>query len=169
MHVRISFAVFTACLASACGGTGSAGPADAAADGSGGAGATGTDGSGGDDATGTEGGASEGGRADGSTADAGSVSDAGTFACGETFCNQAEVCVHQACGCFVQMPRDGGTCPQGSTTSDAGSCEHSCPGPYCWSPDAGTTLVCDEADGGLSGVFDNLPQGTDLVCYSSCT
>jgi hypothetical protein len=164
MRARASFAVFAAYLALGCGSSGhaSSGPGT-----DGGADATHE----GDDTSAMDGSGdtSEAGHADGATADAGSLSsDAGSFACGEIVCSQTEVCVHQASGCMIQMPRDAGTCPDGSTTSDAGSCESSSPAPYCWSPDAGTTLICDEGDGGLSGVFNSLPPGTDLVCYSSC-
>jgi hypothetical protein len=163
MRIWINVATSLACLVLACGGSGStsAGPgsdagADAAGD-SNDARATGNDGGGEDDATGADGSA---------VTDATSESGAGTFVCGNTVCDQTEVCVHQACGCVLAMPRDAGTCLPGS---DANSCSASCPPPYCWSPDAGTTLVCDKTDGGLSGVFNSLPQGTDLVCYSSCT
>jgi len=115
----------------------------------------GDDTSGSDGATELDGGASDAGdagNADGATdADSASSSDAGGFACGNIVCNQDEVCVHQANGCMVLL-RDRATAPP----------------PYCWSPDSGSTLVCDE-EGGISGVFDTLPPGTNLVCYSSCT
>jgi hypothetical protein len=130
---------------------------------------SGMDGGGGN-TTELDGGTNEAGRADGATADGGPLSsEAGTFACGDTVCNQAEVCVHQACGCMIEMPRESGTCPAGTPVSDAGLCELSCGGPYCWSQDAGTTIVCDEGDGGLSGAFNSVPAGMNLVCYASCT
>jgi hypothetical protein len=126
------------------------------------------DGSGGDDATGTGGSVSDAGRADGSTADAGSGLDAGAFVCGETLCNQAEVCVHQACGCVVVKPDDAGVCAGDAGLTGAGYCVPTCEPPYCWSPDDGTSLECDGTDGGLSGIFNSLPPGTDLVCDSPC-
>jgi hypothetical protein len=126
-----------------------------------------TGGGGSRDAAGAETGGNEAGPG-GSTADGGTAPDGSTFACGETTCNQSEVCLHQACGCVGERPSDSGTCPGGESISEAGFCEPPCGEPYCWSPDAGTSLECDGSDGGLSGVFNDLPPGMDLVCYSSC-
>jgi hypothetical protein len=167
MRARICVTLFAASLAFGCGsgertspGPGTDGGADATHESD--------DTSGGDDVTQLEGGESEAGRPDGAgDAQSGSL-DAGGFACGDIVCNHTEVCVHQASGCMIQAHPDGGTCPLDASISDAGLCESSGPAPYCWSPDAGTTLICDE-DGGLFGVINGLTTGTDRVCYSSCT
>lgn len=171
MRAWIDFTALSACLSLACGGCGktSAGAMnDGGGDGSEGVQPIGSDGMAADDVTGAGESDSAGGT-DRSVTDGASASDTGTFACGSIVCTQAEVCVHQRGGCTLAMPRDAGACSPGNETSDGGLCSDSDPGSYCWSPDAGTTLVCDRADGGLFGIFDSLPDGTDRVCYSSCT
>jgi hypothetical protein len=117
------------------------------------------------------------GSTEGASTEADGPSDGRTFACGETFCREDEICFYPACAAECLLPLtaplpDAGSCPDGSTLADArDTCiiPFTCQPPSCGSPDPENGSFCSGQDGGISGViYWPVPAGSSHDCYGVC-
>lgn len=116
----------------------------------------------------------DGSSTDRGTAETDGPSEGGTFACGETFCHEPEICLYPGCGCALDTEpvTDAGLCPDGTTFEDAfDGCvvtQPYCGPPSCVSPDPDSCNYwgCSGENGSIVGTFcEPLPRGSSHVCY----
>lgn len=77
------------------------------------------------------------------------VTDSGSVACGEAFCNPSEVCVVPPCDCITLA-------------------EPSCPAPNCVTPTPENPVDCAPLDGGVSGPVTSVDGGSSRLYYHVC-
>jgi hypothetical protein len=87
-------------------------------------------------------------------------SDGGLLACGDAFCDPAQLCVISG-SCLGEAVTDAGVCPD-ATHYFSGECIVDPAPPYCVSPTS-SPIPC--ADGSVSAP---LPSGSSRICYILC-
>jgi len=103
----------------------------------------------------------------------GGTSDAGDFACGNTTCQDSEICYYPPYGCLGFAAGDGGTCPSGTEYSETSrTCVESAPTPSCVPADSlnGESVTCtpNRDNANCSMVTPPIPSECSHVCRGIC-